>query len=1357
MNNKNYFLGLDVGTDSVGYAVTDEQYNLLKFHGEPMWGVHLFEGAKNSAERRGFRTARRRLERRKQRVDLLQELFAEEIAKVDEKFFIRMEGSRLFREDMDGEGTIFGKEGYTDKKYHEQYPTIHHLINELSESNEPHDIRLVYLACAWLVTHRGHFLNDIDVNNIDKVTDFTSVYNRLIDYMHQSGITVLWEENNVDVGLIKDAIKEKTSITKKYKDLCEVLFGTPKVSKESEESFISIDILLKMICGYDVKANDLFRSEEYSEIDSFSLHDDDESLAQKIAQIGDEAELIVRAKEIYDWSLLDDSLDNESSISKAKIKMYEKHRRELCQLKKIIKKYVPDKYDEMFRKAKDDNYVAYSYNLKNVKEGIVKDKASKEEFYDYLKKILKDISPNEEDADSLKEILDEIEKGSYLPKQKNTDNRVIPHQLYLKELMNVLSHAEQYFTFLSQKDKDGFSVTDKIISIFKFRIPYFVGPLNRHSDRSWVVFKKDIHEKILPWNFAEIVDEEESEKAFIAKLTNKCTYYPGKDVLPKGSLLYHKFSVLNEINTLRIDEVPISVEIKQKIYENVFLKQKKVTVKKIEDYLISNNYMEKGQSLSGIDVTVKSDLKPWHDFNQLLQKKILSEQQVEDIILHRTYAEEKARFVKYLDKNYSFLSLEDRKYIASLSYKDFGRLSREFLTEILGVSKETGEEFSIIKAMWETNYNLMELLSDRFTFTEILGKIHDEYYQTNKMSLNERLDSMYISNAVKRPIFRTLDIVSDVVKANGTPPTKIFVEMTRGGKPEQKGKRTKSRKEQILELYSQCEKDNRDLIHELRKKIELMGDAADSKLQSEKLFLYYMQLGKSMYSGKTIDIERLGEKIYDIDHIYPQSMVKDDSIINNKVLVLSEENGTKTNIYPIDSNIRSNMYGFWVMLRDNKFISDEKFKRLTRSTPFSDDEKEGFINRQLTETSQSTKAIAEILKDIYPESEIVYVKAHLTSEFRQEFDLLKSRIYNDLHHAKDAYLNIVTGNVYSMKFSKRWFDVHKEYSVKTKTLFTHEVKCGEKLVWDGEPMLIKVKELINKNNVHLTRYAFSRHEGFFGQMPVKAKEELVPLKKGLLTSKYGGYTDTTVSFFIFVKYRIGKKTDIMLMPVDLMMSESAMRDERSCIEYSQKQIESIFAGDVEDVSLPLGLRRIKINTVISLDGFKVAVSGKSNTKVIVSPNVPFVDSYGTEWYVKKLESFYNKCSQNPNYKYQEEFDKVSQNENVMLYDLYTQKLQRTVFSKRPNNQMKVLLQGRACFNNLSIIDQAKTLLNIHMIFGRLSGGCNLTDIGGSKNAAATYLSLNVSNWRKRYRNVRIIDYSASGLWEKQSENLFDLL
>ena len=182
MKKQNYFIGLDIGTDSVGYAVTDEEYNLCKFKGEPMWGVTLFDEAQLAVERRAFRRARRRLDRRQQRVRLIQELFAQEIGKVDGNFFIRIKESYLYPEKEENKIRLFGTYE-KQKEYVTNYPTIHHLITELMENDEPHDVRLVYLACAWLVAHRGHFLSEVDKHNIAAVTDFKTVYEKLVSYI----------------------------------------------------------------------------------------------------------------------------------------------------------------------------------------------------------------------------------------------------------------------------------------------------------------------------------------------------------------------------------------------------------------------------------------------------------------------------------------------------------------------------------------------------------------------------------------------------------------------------------------------------------------------------------------------------------------------------------------------------------------------------------------------------------------------------------------------------------------------------------------------------------------------------------------------------------------------------------------------------------------------------------------------------------------------------------------------------------------------------------------------------------------------------------------------------------------------
>ena len=524
---------------------------------------------------------------------------------------------------------------------------------------------------------------------------------------------------------------------------------------------------------------------------------------------------------------------------------------------------------------------------------------------------------------------------------------------------------------------------------------------------------------------------------------------------------------------------------------------------------------------------------------------------VESIIERASYSDDKGRVLLFLKNKYSFLTDEDIKYICKIKIKDFGRLSKKFLVDFEGMCKETGEISTVLRLMWETNNNLMELLSDKYTFSNGIKENRKKYYTEQQKTLDARLDEMYISNSVKRTIFRTLSVVKDVTKAFGVP-KKIFVEMTRTNNPDLKGKRTKTRQQRVLELYAKCDEED---VRELKHQMESLGEYVDNKLQSDKLFLYFIQFGKSAYSGKMIDLEKLmsGSKVYDIEHIYPQAYVKDDSIINNKVLVFSEENGAKQDIYPIKTEIRKQMSGIWAVWHHVGAVSDEKYKRLTRSTPFNDDEKYGFINRQLTETSQSTKAVAQILNEKYPETEIVYVKAGLVSDFRHEFGLYKCRSYNDLHHATDAYLNVVVGNVYNMKFNRKWFSVDSKYSIKTKTIFSHSLVCDGKTVWDKEKMLPMVLKNAKKNNAHFTKYQFMKTGGFFDQMPCKKAPGLVPRKKGLDTERYGGYNKSGIMFLLPMRYQIGKKSDIIILSVELLYGKKFLKDEVFAKKYAEER------------------------------------------------------------------------------------------------------------------------------------------------------------------------------------------------------------
>lgn len=126
MEKQDYFLGLDMGTSSVGWAVTNTKYELLRKKEKDMWGIREFDEANSAAERRTNRVNRRRRQRQVVKLGLLKSYFSEEIAKIDLDFFIRLENSKYFLEDKDErvrtKNGIFNDDDYKDVDYYRQYP-----------------------------------------------------------------------------------------------------------------------------------------------------------------------------------------------------------------------------------------------------------------------------------------------------------------------------------------------------------------------------------------------------------------------------------------------------------------------------------------------------------------------------------------------------------------------------------------------------------------------------------------------------------------------------------------------------------------------------------------------------------------------------------------------------------------------------------------------------------------------------------------------------------------------------------------------------------------------------------------------------------------------------------------------------------------------------------------------------------------------------------------------------------------------------------------------------------------------------------------------------------------------------------
>ena len=1337
-----YYVGLDIGTESVGWAVTDTQYQIKKVHGKALWGVRLFDEAQSARDRRGFRVARRRIQRRRQRLDWLQEQFAQAVGEVDPGFFQRMEESRFWEEDKRGEVplgkyTLFGDKSFTDWDYHHTYPTIYHLRKELILSQQPHDVRLVYLAIHHILKNRGHFLYgdmSLDAISLDKGVE------RLNGALEREEADPLSTQR---LGEVREILLDhKIRKTAKKAKLLE-LFG---LSKEKTTTTSVVELLT----GSKVSLSALYGEEVSSEeLQKLSLEDDFDGVeGPLLAAVGDRIELVLAAKEVYDWALLEKMRDGEQYLSFAKVKVYENHRHQLEQLKEVVKRYGgEDCCREMFHGTREGNYPSY----------VGKDcKSSRCDYDTFCKYVLGKMKGWKDADETTKEIYARLERRDFLRKPTSKDNGVIPHQLHQMELEKILANAQGYLPFLSQRDESGLTVAERIVRMFAFRIPYYVGPLQSGGPHSWVVRSG---EKIYPWNFDQVVDLEQCRENFITRMTAKCTYI-GENVLPKDSLLYSRFMVLNELNNLRINGKPISVKLKQDIYTNLFGKGRKVTQAGVKKYLMVHHGMTQEDTISGLAGDFQATLAPWRQFGWLLSRDGGAEM-VEEIIRYKVlFGEDKKLLRGWLDKTYGDkLTPQEQKQVLGVKCSGWGRLSRQFLTQLFHVDQNTGEAFSIMDLLWNSNENLMQLLSGRYTFAQQVEESRRRKQAEHSQTLKEYLAECYASPGIKRGIYQTMAIVREIAKIMGGPPARVFVEMARGEEKDKKGKVPKSRKAQLVELYQKCGEESSPLFEQLQGEPE-------GNLRRDKLYLYYTQMGRCMYSGDVISIAELDSR-YDIDHIYPQSKTKDDSL-ENRVLVRRELNSKKGDTYPISGEIREHMRAFWTMLKGKGWISEKKYQRLTRATGFDAQELSGFIARQLVETRQSSKIVTQLLEQTFGVStEVVYVKAGNVAQFRQDQRItpdgqsiqageckgkaypqdplfVKCREVNDFHHAKDAYLNIVVGNVYHVKFTRSPanFLREKDNRYSLNRMFDFDVQRGGEVAWKAGESIQTVRRTMAKNNILFTRRAAMEIGGLYKQTIRKAREageyELsIKSTDDRLADvqRYGYYTGIKTCAFFAVRHTPKKKSVVTLEPIFTMYRE---RYERDPIGY---------CTDILKLHEPRILAPcIKINALVAFDGFRMHISGRTGSQIIYKNANQLVIEPTWQQYIKGIVKYLERCKVAGRELELTQFDGITKAKNVLLYDVLLSKLENHLYSVQYDSIAKVFRDKREAFVDLREADQCRLLIQILILFRNRATDIDISLIGGPKNKGRIRTSNMVNP--KKTKQFTIINQSVTGFYEQ---------
>lgn len=1184
-----YNIGLDIGTSSVGYAMTDEKGRLLRFHKRPTYGSVLFEEAQTAKERRQKRSARRRLARRRKRIKLLQALVAPDVCAADPEFFLRMNESFLWSEDSKYEKLYakLPKALFVDGTVSvETLPTIYHIRNELVKSTKQADIRYVYLAMHHIIKYRGHFLmegqtlSDIGAEAPQKMQDL---------------LELLTDPENFPCGFVpaENAAKEICHTMENHslrgmarkEQIQKLLYaGKKKGSKETAQALASLLLgykgSLKALIGYESQTD----APEKTSLGAIEGETEETYLAGMTEA---QAEVFTRILELYRWQLFAEIRQNGQTISDMMVARYEKHKSDLKRLKKWIRTYRKDEYVTLFRDDNDPSgYAAYTHHLSRPKrfqkekftrcrqEG-AKIKSIPEGFYNKCRRILesKKIDLPENARAEANEMLEEMKADNvFLPLQRINLNGQIPNQIQAEELVKILDAQGKYYPTLREN-------REKILSICTFRLPYYVGPLYQDKNspfQKWIV--RDMTQPAYPWNFFDVVNQTATAEGFIANLTNKCTYLPIEDVLPLHSLLYEEYLMLNELNRVRVKGNLIrDVQLKKRMLDELFAKNKSVSYKVFAKWLRQNSpYTDVTENdISGTQEPIKftASLRTRYDLEKHgFTVNDQTTEQLETLVRWSTIFEDRSILKKLIQEKYPDVTDTQLSFLVQRRYTGWGRLSEKLLTGVLG--EYENQPATIMEVLRATNENFMQVLNNpQYHFQEKIAKERLMELGEPKEEIEyDEIRKLQVSPALKRGIWTAVRIVKELIEHQGCHPHAIYLENTREETPDEKKQRTQSRLNQVEQMYKELAEDK------AAEKVpsecwEVLKNCRDKKKLDDQQYLYLLQLGKSLYSGKLLDFDQLSATT-EIDHILPRCYIVDNSI-ENRALVLKGENQRKADNLLLADSIRDSQRPWWNYLRQKGFMGEKKFKNLTRSMVSADD-KQKFAARQLVETGQMVQCVTELFKRYYPDVHVSGIKAGLSSELREQYGLYKIRELNDMHHAYDAFLAATMGN-FVERFMP-WLDNESSAAIRFRKAQGAK-KDDDKVDLSSKHGMIlarfsrdqvdaDTREIIRnaQQEICYLKAVWGYHDGHVvflkrqksGKITEASRYRAghasakLPLKKGMSCQRYGGFDSIKPAYIAAISYQKGKQRAGALVNVPIYLAEAIEKNPKVLVDYLEK-------------------------------------------------------------------------------------------------------------------------------------------------------------------------------------------------------------
>lgn len=1333
-------VGIKLDEKRCGWVCTNDDFSVLQLNGQELIGSHTYQVAELAENRRISRSQKRNRERTRERIAFLNNAFAEELKKIDENFLTLFEESELKKEDKSIRGSfdlaMFG------------YPTISHAIKAVKDGDET-DLRVIYAVVRYFFNKRGNFNTKASASTGGSQNDLSDIYRNLRNCAREFNFELPADADSKTQ--LESLLISKADKRERLEEL-KVFFGDGTASDKEAAA------LANLLMGYSVDMMLFFQNLSELEKDERKMKFSDasrewEDVIAGIEPYLEQKELLfLRAcREMYDWCQLKKVLGEHKCFTDAKIDMYDKHKSDLKELKELCKEIRDAGYDnkfyhKMFYQKEPENkkdffanyrcYVGRGYDEKN--HATIS--CEKEDFYKYMELTLRPIAEAGICVEKIERVLDDIAQGTYMPKSKSKDNRLIPNAYLAAELKDILNTASMKYGFFNKKGISGeLSVKEELLQMFSFCLPYWVGPLDDEKF-GWCVRKEQ--GTIYPWNISQKLDFAKTRKNFIRNITNDCKYLVGQKVLPSISYSNLKALCLNELNGIMVDGRKLSIWEKQHIFDDLLMAYPKVTQLNIEKYLQEHNCIDSSQ----------------HEFTGLTQKKMIHTMapflkalevvpniSIEDynaIAMAVSVCKDDTALMYDICRNDTSLNDEEIRLVIGAvkipSTNPWAEHSEAFLSEITGKEKGEGKQAkTILETLYETDKRISEIIGSGYTFNEQINSYNDA--NAADTSIETFIETLNTPPYIKRELFRMKKVLEDIKAYTTQEPETLSINVYVPNNFKARKINVKNTIKKGLEKASSQDfsktvlrKNGAEWAVTKSKSLLKCLKNEDADSFTKRKILWYLQMGKDIYTGEDIPYEELSREgnLWTIDHIYPKSKVYDEELMSNLVLTNKGVNEEKTNAFPIDKTIQSEMEPFWKILLKAGLMTQKKYDALTCTVGIPLEKKLETIDKLLIERRKTAFfGAARVIHHVFPSTQILFVGNERLRQFKTKFGLEFSEIINYSDYAKEALCTTIVGRVWDDVFTKnpkRYIIDNPKYSLN---------------IWNYDSNLYKAADGISKINIEnhkflITRMPMCNTSGMFANDTVYSAKNLQNVKCDVMPKsithpqtndvyKYGGRKSLNVAYLTVVEHTVKKQRTISLVPVYIYQAEEIKSKDDLVRIFSKRGYKDVAILD----------EKLMLYSYAVIGEYVYQLRGLSGNSVILTNGEPAYVPRAAE-FEKVFRA--NRVST-------KRFDAFAAKEDItdefleVLYDTFVE-YYRNNYAKRIRNCIPALLETRQDFVKLSMADKCKFVENLFGLTKTApSSSLDMSVFKGPK-AAGTISCVNC------FDSIEIVNKSATGLF-----------